>query len=332
MLLSIVIPTYNRAAFLDQTLSNLVPQLQDQVELVIMDGASEDNTSTIVENWTKKSNSIKYVKGLKNCGVDEDLAKAIGYARGRYCLLMSSDDYLVPDGIEIILRRLSKIDQSTAILLYSRINCNKSMKPISSQYWLKRGVSEYFVDGSKKESFGEYLKNAISIGAIFSYISCIVVLKSAWDEIKDSQVYYKTNYSHVYNLLNIIKNNYNLLYTKERLVLCRMNNDSFSAGGILNRYLIDFYGYTKIIDTVFSDNAKIKNLLYALVRREHGILRMMKIRVNCKSEDEWNEFKNIFKKFGYSNLKILISQNIYALRKIILFIILIRDKMVSMHD
>jgi abequosyltransferase len=242
---------------------------------------------------------------------------------------MSSDDFLVENGIEMIIRRLDEIDSKTAILLYSRIDCNKSMKPISDQCWLKKNINEYYLDNSKKDSLEAYLKNADSIGAIFSYISCIIVLKSAWDEIKDSKYYYKSNYAHVYTLLKILKNNYNLLYTKDNLILCRMDNDSFSSGGILNRYLIDFNGYSKIINSIFYNDNNIKQLLYSIIRKEHGILRMMKIRVNCTSKKQWHEFVEIFKMFGYSSINIYICQNIYIFRKIIFLIISIRTKLSS---
>ena len=74
-LLSICIPTYNRAEFLKDALDSILRQInennKDKVEICISDNASEDNTEELVEEYQKKSPiPIIYHKNEKNMGAD----------------------------------------------------------------------------------------------------------------------------------------------------------------------------------------------------------------------------------------------------------------------
>jgi glycosyltransferase involved in cell wall biosynthesis len=59
-LLSICIATYNRADYIGETLDSIIPQLTDNVELLVVDGASTDNTEDVVRTYTDPR--IRYVR------------------------------------------------------------------------------------------------------------------------------------------------------------------------------------------------------------------------------------------------------------------------------
>ncbi|MCM8797759.1 MAG: glycosyltransferase, partial [Candidatus Omnitrophica bacterium] len=94
--LSICIPTYNRARFLEETLESVTSQVNDNVEVVVVDGASTDNTAEVAERYRKKIANLVYYRGEKRLGVDRDMAKTIEISRGMYCWLLSDDDLLKP--------------------------------------------------------------------------------------------------------------------------------------------------------------------------------------------------------------------------------------------
>jgi glycosyltransferase involved in cell wall biosynthesis len=58
--LSICIATYNRANYISETLNSIVAQLLDNVEVVIVDGASTDNTKEVVSIFVDKYPNFKY--------------------------------------------------------------------------------------------------------------------------------------------------------------------------------------------------------------------------------------------------------------------------------
>lgn len=104
--LSICIATYNRGRFLGETLESILSQLQPGVEVILVDGASPDNTAEVVQRYASRYPDVHYYREHENSGVDRDYDKAVGYATGEYCWLMTDDDLLVPGAISRVLAAL----------------------------------------------------------------------------------------------------------------------------------------------------------------------------------------------------------------------------------
>ena len=96
--LSICIATYKRGAYIAETIEAILHELPESVEVIIVDGASPDNTREAIEPFVRRSSVLRYIRETTNSGVDQDFDKAVGYARGEYCWLLSDDDILVPGG------------------------------------------------------------------------------------------------------------------------------------------------------------------------------------------------------------------------------------------
>src|SRR3989338_7717414 len=78
-LLSICIPTYNRAHYLKECLDSIVAQfndseVRDNVEVVVSDNASLDKTRELAEEYCRKFNNIKYFRNNENIGFDLNVA------------------------------------------------------------------------------------------------------------------------------------------------------------------------------------------------------------------------------------------------------------------
>jgi abequosyltransferase len=80
-LLSICIPTYNRARCLAALLDSIHAQKTDEVEIIVSDKASTDDTRAIV----KKYPDIIYGRSVKNLGFDANVLRAVSLASGKYC-------------------------------------------------------------------------------------------------------------------------------------------------------------------------------------------------------------------------------------------------------
>lgn len=106
--LSICIATFNRARFLPETLASLLPQLTDDVEVLIVDGASTDHTPEVARQWAERDQRIRYVRLPVKGGVDRDYCHAVELARGEYCWLFTDDDLLRPGAIARVLAELAR--------------------------------------------------------------------------------------------------------------------------------------------------------------------------------------------------------------------------------
>ncbi len=104
-LLTIAVPTYNRAGCLRELLSGLADQLQNEsrVELIISDNASPDETPAVVQEFVARGLSIRYIRNKQNIGPDANFLQCFEQARGKYVWLFSDDDLIVPGGLAKIL-------------------------------------------------------------------------------------------------------------------------------------------------------------------------------------------------------------------------------------
>ena len=97
-LLTIAIPTYNRASNLELLLSGLAPQLKKlpQVELIVSDNASPDSTEELMRRLLDEGLSCRYIRNSTNIGSDLNFLQCYREAAGKYVWIFGDDDYLFP--------------------------------------------------------------------------------------------------------------------------------------------------------------------------------------------------------------------------------------------
>jgi glycosyltransferase involved in cell wall biosynthesis len=92
---TIAIPTYNRAAFLRQSISSALSQTDLDFELIISDNASTDDTPAVVASI--KDERLRYVRQPVNLGSAKNIDFLVRETRGRFFVLHQDDDLLHPD-------------------------------------------------------------------------------------------------------------------------------------------------------------------------------------------------------------------------------------------
>ena len=110
-LLSICIPTFNRKNELENILDTI--KSNNDIEVVICDDGSNDNTDKLVKNYYSKLN-IKYIF-QKNLGVSAAMLTAYNNSSGKYVIKMDSDDLFTDDGINFILDSIKKKYKSSCL-------------------------------------------------------------------------------------------------------------------------------------------------------------------------------------------------------------------------
>ena len=108
-LVSIIIPTYNRAEYLKRALKSVFSQTFKDFEVLVMDDGSTDNTLEIVESF--KEERIKYEWAENFGGPAAPRNRGLRFARGEYIAFLDSDDEWITDKIEkqFILLKKSKL-------------------------------------------------------------------------------------------------------------------------------------------------------------------------------------------------------------------------------
>lgn len=98
ILISICIPTYNRASYLDICLQSILHYKGDNIEVLIQDNDSPDNTSDVVQKYDDKR--FHYEKNDTNIGPLKNIWKLFHKARGEYVFCLTDDDYFLPGAIQ----------------------------------------------------------------------------------------------------------------------------------------------------------------------------------------------------------------------------------------
>lgn len=106
IILSICIPTYNRANYLKICLSVIMPQIEinDPIEIIVSDNFSTDDTLNIISEYTTHPRFI-LIKQSKNEGPIKNGIEIIKkYANGKYCWYIGDDDYIMPGAIQNLIK------------------------------------------------------------------------------------------------------------------------------------------------------------------------------------------------------------------------------------
>lgn len=103
--ITVFTPTYNRADLLLRTYNSLKRQTNKSFIWLVIDDGSTDDTKSVVTNWAKqeKEFSIEYVY-KENGGLQSGYVEAIKHLKTELAMCLDSDDYLVDDAIESVLR------------------------------------------------------------------------------------------------------------------------------------------------------------------------------------------------------------------------------------
>jgi abequosyltransferase len=104
-LLSIAIPTYNRASLLDLCLTRIIEQLPatGEVEVLVSNNASTDDTRAVMARHQAAYPALRYSENEQNGGPDFNIAKAFELATGKYAWVFSDDDLLLPGALAYVL-------------------------------------------------------------------------------------------------------------------------------------------------------------------------------------------------------------------------------------
>lgn len=106
-LVSIALCTYNGGRFLSQQLDSILTQTYRNLEIVIVDDCSTDNTIDIVAQYAQKDNRIKFYRNENNLGFNKNFEKTVRLTNGDYISISDQDDIWLPGKIETLVKNIS---------------------------------------------------------------------------------------------------------------------------------------------------------------------------------------------------------------------------------
>jgi glycosyltransferase involved in cell wall biosynthesis len=173
-ILTIAIPTYNRAQYLNIQLSNLIKQVNSysDIEILVSDNCSNDVTESVVENYNYSF--INYYKQIENIGLDGNVLSCYENAKGKYIWYLSDDDVVFEDSVQRVYDFISKHEFSVLAFSFcdikNRIKCDKSIDTY-------RQYDSFLDDKSVEDFFKVIMISTIVVKKIDIDMACLKSLK-----------------------------------------------------------------------------------------------------------------------------------------------------------
>lgn len=121
-LVSVIMPTYNCAEFIAETINSINAQTYKHWELIIVDDKSTDNTKEVVERYQKEHENILYHCLENNSGAAVARTEAMKLANGQYMAFCDSDDIWYPEKLEKQLKFMQKNGHAFSCTAYEQID------------------------------------------------------------------------------------------------------------------------------------------------------------------------------------------------------------------
>ena len=225
VVLSIAIPTYNRAQWLQLCLTQLLPQVVaagNNVEVTIYDNASPDNTQKVVQTFIEQGYPLGYLRNAENIGSDRNIGQCFNLAKGRYVLILGDDDVFLDGALQKIMNLLGRGNYG-AVFVSAYGYDRDFIKEKPFQMVLPPLVFREMDPFVKKCS-----TNAAFISSIIINRSCIVDI--------DAQQFVGTALVQTYLFYEAISRNHQTIYIREYLVAAkRIENRDYDVVHIFSR-------------------------------------------------------------------------------------------------
>jgi teichuronic acid biosynthesis glycosyltransferase TuaG len=225
MLVSVIMPAFNSQKYIQSSIESVLSQTYQELELIVVDDCSSDETESIVKSFILKDSRVKYYKNPMNFGVSESRNVGICNAVGEFISFIDSDDLWFPNKLE------------KQLCMYSE---NKEVGVFYSGY---EHIDESgFTLGQRvippeRISYKDLLKT--------NYIGCLTVLVNLK---KAGKISFQRLGHEDYNLwLDLLKKNVSFLGTADILAKYRIH-DSLSSNKLKAakwRWII-YYKHQKI--------------------------------------------------------------------------------------
>lgn len=102
-MISIIIPVYNVSAYLPQCVESVLNQTYKDLEIILVDDGSKDNSGTLCDEYAKKDSRIKVIH-KENGGLSDARNVGTSQAKGNWIFYLDSDDWIVPNAIEVLFQ------------------------------------------------------------------------------------------------------------------------------------------------------------------------------------------------------------------------------------
>lgn len=279
--ISIIIPIYNTEAHLSKCIESVMKQTYRNIEIVLVNDGSDDNSLEICKNYQNKDNRIKIIN-KKNGGVSSARMAGINNSSGEYIGFVDSDDYIDNMMYEILMRELKKYSAKIVECGIHKVYHGKIIKSTD--------FKEEFIENSHEITKG-ILKNSNTDNSLCNKLF-------AKEVFKNIQL---PNYQHSEDYLTnimISMNTTNKITIEKCLYYYNYNEDSATKSSFTIDKLDQIKVREKLMDT-FKNNNYFQRYIAIDILKKIVTLSLDLERSNINNSSQYHKIlKNKFEKYS----------------------------------
>ena len=254
-LVSIIMPSYNTAGFIEETIKSVLDQTYTNWELIIVDDCSTDNTDKIVKKYLSDKR-IKYLKNKKNSGAAFSRNYALREAKGKWIAFLDSDDLWNSNKLEKQIEFMKTNNYEFTYTNYKEINeKSESLNTI--------------VTGPKKINKTGFYN--------YCYPGCLTIMYDA-EKVGLIQIENLSKNNDYAMWLKVIKKAKNCYLLDEVLASYRKRTNSISSGSkfklIKHHYILYKVGEKR--SSIGSMILTIRNIIFGIYKKKKYVKKIKK--------------------------------------------------------
>jgi glycosyltransferase involved in cell wall biosynthesis len=212
--ISVCIPSYNHEKYIGKTIESILNQTYENFEIIISDDNSKDNSENIIKSY--KDQRITFYKNNNNIGPGLNPNKLIELSSCDYILMISSDDMLREDALEIFLKEIEIVNGADVLFCYCQTideNDNEidsyNMMVANQKRDRNKLLNELFYEQNFLMGTGVFVKKSI-FSAIDKFNSTLI-------QSQDLEMW-----------IRILTSGYKINIVSEKLIKYRIHNKNLS--------------------------------------------------------------------------------------------------------
>lgn len=307
MKISIIVPVYNVEKYLTKCIDSIINQTYKDLEIILVDDGSTDNSGQICDQYAIKDNRIKVIH-KENGGLSDARNVGIKNSTGEYLSFIDSDDYIDKDMIECLYNAITDTNSDIAV-------CGKYIEKETGKYYLKNVNLQLKIYDSKEALKSILTNNLIDVSACDKLFK-----KTLFRDIKFPKNKYFEDMGTIYKLIDLCNSivhiggaKYHYIQRQDSITKTKFDmryNDLYEHMNQLIELINKKYNYLN--EYVLS--YQLQNLITIIIEYHNGI---------NEDKEKYIEIRNkAFKELKNNKKNILKNKKIKLTKKIMMILIL----------
>ena len=119
--ITVIVPVYNVENYLNKCLDSLINQTYKNLEIIVINDGSTDNSGEICQEYAQKDNRIIYIE-QENGGLSDARNTGLERMTGSYVTFVDSDDWVEPDYVEVLYNKLLQLEIIVSLMSLIQIS------------------------------------------------------------------------------------------------------------------------------------------------------------------------------------------------------------------